>query len=82
MSSQAGRRTQDRRSRHKKGISADDVKQKRFDAKFEFSKSKREESLIKKRREGVVPEMEAPRDAALEAKVFAAARISVTIQGI
>jgi hypothetical protein len=67
--SSGARRTQDRRRQHKKGIDANDVKQKRFDAKYEFSKSKREESLIKKRKEGVIPEMEPPRDAALEAKL-------------
>ena len=58
---------QDQR-RSKKNVDASEMKQKRLESKFEFSKNKREENLIKKRQvtDDVGP---AQRDAVLEAKV-------------
>ncbi|GBG63399.1 hypothetical protein CBR_g38022 [Chara braunii] len=61
MSLRPNARTESRRKNFKKAIDADDARRKREDNMVEIRKSKREESLLKKRREGMQAQIEVPR---------------------
>ena len=72
MSLRPGARAEVRRSRYKVAVDADEGRRRREDNMVEIRKSKREESLLKKRREGLQPQPFAAslQSSALERKVY------------
>ena len=60
MSLRPGARTEVRRNRYKVAVDADEGRRRREDNMVEIRKSKREESLLKKRREGLQANQQFP----------------------
>ncbi|KAK2645001.1 hypothetical protein Ddye_020196 [Dipteronia dyeriana] len=60
MSLRPSERTEVRRNRYKVAVDADEGRRRREDNMVEIRKTKREESLLKKRREGLLPNQFAP----------------------
>lgn len=61
MSLRPSARTEARKSSYKKAVDADEARRKREDNMVEIRKSKREESLLKKRRDGMQAQIEVPK---------------------
>lgn len=56
MSLRPTSRTEVRKKAYKSGVDADEARRRREDNLVEIRKNKREDSLLKKRREGIVPQ--------------------------
>ena len=61
MSLRPSARTEARKSSYKQAVSADEARRRREDNMFEIRKSKREESLLKKRKEGMQAQLDLPK---------------------